>query len=117
VHAIPARGLSPSLRATEAAVSRAFDTGDAVGCAVAWIETLEPDDPRVDGRLRRLYRAAVDPESGTLDAILKVHSLRPDTLRAHLALWRATCRTAEGLSRRERECIALVVSAYNECHY
>lgn len=68
-------------------------------------------------RLTRLYKAARDPGCEEVDEILKIHSLRPDTLDGHLRLYRSVMRCGEGLSVRERELIAVAVSAYNACHY
>ena len=50
------------------------------GC-VAWIRVIEEDD--ADGALAALYRSLIDPESGSVDNILKIHSLNLDGLRAH----------------------------------
>ena len=86
---------------------------------MAWIETLEADEVAPKSRLARLYKAAIDSETGELDNIIKIHALRPDTLDAHLRLWGATCRPTHklGLGRREREMIGIAVSAHNHCHY
>jgi len=82
---------------------------------VAWIETVAEDE--ADESLRSLYDRARDPRSGVVDNIMKVHSLHPDTLRDHLGLYITTMRRPSGLSRAEREMIAVVVSTINECHY
>ncbi len=70
-------------------------------------------------RLAGLYRGCVDPEHGVVDNILKIHSLRPETLEGHLRLYRSALhpRTQEGLTRREREVLGVAVSACNSCHY
>ncbi len=49
--------------------------------------------------------------------ILDSHSLNPDALRAHLGLYRTVMFGESGLSRMEREAMAVAVSAANECHY
>ena len=84
-----------------------------------WIRVISPAATAANSRLARLYRSCVDEEHGEVDNILTIHSLRPDTLAGHLALYRATLhpRRAEGLGRREREVIAIAVSAVNACHY
>ena len=85
---------------------------------MAWIEVLdEAAVAAAGGRLARLFKAAADPYTGRLDNVLKVHSLRPDTLDGHLRLYRAAMHGDVGLSRREREAIAVAVSAANECGY
>jgi alkylhydroperoxidase family enzyme len=52
-----------------------------------------------------------------LDNILASHSLNPDALRAHVALYRTIMFGASPLTRPEREAIAVAVSAANNCHY
>lgn len=82
---------------------------------MAWIPTIDPED--ADEALRRLYDAARDPASGELDNILRVHSLHPRGLEAHLGLYRAVMAPTRSLRKAEREMIALVVSVVNQCHY
>lgn len=82
---------------------------------MAWIRTIPEDE--ADGELRRLYEACVDPESGAVDNILKIHSLDPEGLAAHLALYRSAMRGTKTLRKVERELIAFVVSKLNGCHY
>jgi alkylhydroperoxidase family enzyme len=49
--------------------------------------------------------------------IVTSHSLNPQVQHAHLALYRAIQFGESPLSRLEREAIAVVVSAANDCHY
>ena len=49
--------------------------------------------------------------------ILACHSLNPDALRSHLALYRTVMFGDSELSRAEREAMAVCVSAANDCHY
>lgn len=56
-------------------------------------------------------------EGEALPHILASHSLNPEALRGHLALYRAVMFGASPLSRSEREAIAVAVSAANDCHY
>jgi alkylhydroperoxidase family enzyme len=49
--------------------------------------------------------------------ILSSHSLNGAALDAHLQLYRTVMFGPSGLSRTEREAIAVAVSAVNECHY
>ncbi len=62
-------------------------------------------------------RAMLDPESGRVDNVLKLHALHPSGLRAHFELYRAVMRSTPSLPKLERELIALVVSRLNGCHY
>lgn len=49
--------------------------------------------------------------------VLAAHRLNRDALRAHLSLYRTIMFGESGLSRTEREAMAVCVSAANECHY
>ena len=82
---------------------------------MAWIRVIEEDNAA--GELAALYRTLIDPESGRVDNILKVHSLHVDGLRGHVALYRSAMAGTAGLAEIEREMIALVVSRLNGCHY
>ena len=57
------------------------------------------------------------PETATLANILSSHSLNPETLEAHVRLYRTIMYGESPLSRTEREAIAVAVSAANDCHY
>lgn len=54
---------------------------------------------------------------GTVANILRIHSLRPDVLSAHLELYRRLMFGRSELTRRERETMAVAVSVFNRCHY
>ncbi len=81
----------------------------------AWIETIPEDE--AEGALAELYAANTDPAGGVVDNILKIHSLHPESLRDHVQMYRTTMLGRSGLTRPEREMIAVVVSAINGCHY
>lgn len=81
----------------------------------AWIEVIDEGEAR--GELAELYERYRDPKHGVVDNILKVHSLKPYTLRDHGQLYVNTMRGRSELSRAEREMIGVVVSAINQCHY
>lgn len=57
------------------------------------------------------------PEAQHLDHVLASHSLNGDSLRAHVVLYRVVMFGPSGLTRAEREAIAVAVSAANDCHY
>ena len=82
---------------------------------MSWIQTLAMEEAQ--GELRALMEANADPESGRLDEILRVHSLHPAGLAAHVGLYRAAMRGTPGLRKVDRELIALHVSLVNDCHY
>jgi hypothetical protein len=56
-------------------------------------------------------------DGARLPNVLASHSLNDAALRAHLGLYRTIMFGESGLSRAEREAIAVCVSAANECHY
>lgn len=80
---------------------------------------MRPEEDVLAGtdKLARLYRSLVDPEHGVVDHVLQIHSLRPDTLDGHLRLYRSVMHSPGRLSPREREGMAVAVSARNRCHY
>ena len=51
------------------------------------------------------------------DNILRIHGINPPVLQAHYDLYRVTMYAPSPLKRVQREMIAVVVSALNECHY
>jgi uncharacterized peroxidase-related enzyme len=81
----------------------------------AWIDVV-PED-QAEGLLKELYAQERDARHGVVDNILKVHSLHPETLRAHADLYHTVMHGPSGLTLIEREMIAVAVSALNRCHY
>jgi alkylhydroperoxidase family enzyme len=51
------------------------------------------------------------------DHIIQIHAVHPAVMRAHFDLYRALMHGPGPLSRREREVIAVRVSALNDCPY
>lgn len=51
------------------------------------------------------------------DNILRIHGINPPVLKAHYQLYRAVMHGRSPLSRKQRELLAVVVSAVNDCHY
>jgi alkylhydroperoxidase family enzyme len=51
------------------------------------------------------------------DHIIQIHSVHPVVMRQHLELYRELMHRSGPLSRREREMIAVRVSALNGCRY
>lgn len=82
---------------------------------MSWIRTIDPAN--ADERLADLYRRVSDPVTGELDNILRIHSLHPEGLEAHFAVYRASMKGTKTLPAVEREMIAVVVSKINGCHY
>ena len=80
---------------------------------MAWIEVIKEGE--AEGDLKSIYdRIAV---GGRVDNILKIHSLHPESLETHLALYEDLMYARGPLSRTDREMVAVVVSVANECHY
>lgn len=59
----------------------------------------------------------ISPEARQTDHILASHSLDREALEAHIHPYRTVMFGRSGLSRAEREAVAVRVSAANECHY
>ncbi len=68
------------------------------------------------GVLRDEYDAALQ-RAGKVFNIVKAMSLRPGVLRESMRLYREIMFGSSGLTRHERELIAVVVSRENDCHY
>ena len=81
---------------------------------MAWIKVIP--EAEASGELKQLYEQMVEP-SGAVDNILKIHSLNPASLRTHFEFYKTLMRGPSGLSRAQREMIAVVVSATNRCQY
>lgn len=69
-----------------------------------------------DALLAELYRRYGGAE-GTLDNIIRIHSLNPRSMKDHVALYAHLMRGPSPLSRIQREMIAVTVSAVNRCFY
>jgi alkylhydroperoxidase family enzyme len=73
-------------------------------------------EDEADGPLKAEYDAATE-RAGKVFNILKAMSLNPPVLRASMELYRAIMFGESWLSRRERELLATVTSAQQNCHY
>lgn len=81
---------------------------------MSWIEEIEESD--AGGQLASVYAELIE-KRGKVANILKVHSLNPVAMQNHIDLYMTLMFGKSGLSRAEREAIAVVVSATNECPY
>ena len=68
------------------------------------------------GALKAEYDAAVG-RAGKVFNIVKAMSLRPSVLKRSIELYKTVMLGSSGLSRQERELLAVVVSRTNDCHY
>ena len=81
---------------------------------MAYISIIDPQN--AEEPLAGLYRRFANPD-GTVDNVLQVHSLNPESLRAHCALYVQALHRPSPVSRAEREMIGVVVSRLNGCGY
>ena len=81
---------------------------------MAWIEMIS--EKEAEGELKQLYDQNMEPWGG-VDNIIKIHSLSTESLKGHVALYKAVMYGKSLIPRPDREMIAVVVSAVNKCHY
>ena len=81
---------------------------------MAWIDII--DEENAEGSLKDQYKELLEPGGG-VDNNLKIHSLNPESLAAHVKLNRTLMYGKSPLRRTDREMIAVVVSTINQCHY
>jgi alkylhydroperoxidase family enzyme len=82
--------------------------------AMAWIPLINRENAGPE--LQKIY-AEIGATRGRVANILAVTGLHPQALAAHFDLYKNLMFAASPLTRRQREMIAVVVSATNECHY
>lgn len=81
----------------------------------AWIKMV--GDEEADEELMEVLALARTPH-GTVDNVMRVHSLRPSTMRGHVVLYRAALHDdANTISMWLQETIASYVSTLNDCPY
>ena len=81
----------------------------------AWIKMIS--DEHANSELRETLALARTPH-GTVDNVMRVHSLRPNTMRGHLILYRAALHDdTNTLPPWFQETIGSYVSILNECEY
>lgn len=81
---------------------------------MAWIQVIQP--AAADAELREAYDRVLS-RRGKLSNIMAVQSLSPPVMRTHLDLYMAIMFEPTGLSRAEREMVAVHVSVLNGCEY
>lgn len=75
-----------------------------------------PDEAELPADIQELF-AANREKPGFVPNVFRAMSLRPAALRGFIALYDALMASEGGLSKAEREMIAVAVSAQNHCHY
>ena len=78
------------------------------------IKRTGPDE--ADGVLARIYDQRTK-SAGRLWEIVAVQSQNPESLRESMRMYAQVMFGDSPLSRAQREMIAVVTSAVNECHY
>ena len=81
---------------------------------MAYIRTIAESEAK--GELAEWYRRAGNPD-GTVDNVMRVHSLNVEALRTHFEMYTATMHRPSPLTRAEREMVAVVISRLNGCDY
>ncbi len=82
---------------------------------IAWIDTV--DERNADKELHDALQFAQTPH-GTVDNVMRVHSLRPATMHGHLVLYRAVLHNDRNtIPQWLQECVATWVSILNHCQY
>ena len=83
----------------------------------AFIGIIPDRDWAADEALAAQYDGVVDRTYERVDNILAIHSLNPQAMAAHNALYTSAMSGTATLRKVEREMIALIVSLENHCHY
>jgi uncharacterized peroxidase-related enzyme len=81
---------------------------------MTWIQTVDGADATAE--LKSLYDG-LNEQMGFVPNIMAASSLKPNILKALVELVNAVMFGESGLSRTEKETIALVVSSANRCTY
>lgn len=81
---------------------------------MAWIQTVSEDEAK--GLLGKIY-ADARRRAGRVFQIVRAMSLQPLVAEASMGLYARLMFGRNGLTRAQREMIAVVVSRANDCHY
>lgn len=81
---------------------------------MAWIKLVADAD--ATGRLKQMYDAAI-ARAGRVFEIVRTMSPNPPVLEKSMAFYSQVMKGKSGLSRKEREMLATVTSAANDCYY
>jgi uncharacterized peroxidase-related enzyme len=75
-----------------------------------------PDPDALDEDLRTIWRKCVD-KLGFVPNVYSAYSLKPQRLRNFMTMYNEVMLADSGLSKLEREMVAVVVSSANRCYY
>ena len=81
----------------------------------AWIKMIEDDEANKE--LNEVLKMARTPH-GTVDNVMRVHSLRPSTMKGHIYLYKSVLHDASNtIPEWFQETISSYVSILNQCEY
>jgi len=75
-----------------------------------------PDPAGLDDDLKLIWQKCVE-KLGFVPNVFSMYSKRPQRLRNFMAMYNEIMYSASGLSKLEREMVAVVVSSANRCYY
>jgi len=81
---------------------------------MSWIKEIPEGEER--GKLKDVYEE-IKRRRGKISNVMKAQSLHPEALKAHIDFYMAIMFSRGGLSRAEKELIAVAVSVANGCRY
>lgn len=79
-----------------------------------YIDVIEPDE--AEGDLKKIYEDLIE-KRGKLAEVHKIQSLNPESIVRHMDLYMTLLFGNSPLKRYQREMLAVVVSAANDCEY
>lgn len=75
-----------------------------------------PDPEAHETDIRAVFERCVE-KLGLIPNVLRAYGLRPNKLRNFMAMYNELMLAPSGLSKLEREMVAVVVSSHNRCYY
>ena len=81
---------------------------------MAWIKTVSESE--ATGAIKAEYKAGTE-RAGRVFNIVKLFSIKPESLRGFIDMYKTVMFGPSKLSRAQREMIATVVSRVNSCRY
>ena len=81
---------------------------------MAFIDVISTE--KAESPLREIYEDVIK-KRGKLSNVLQIHSVNPESMSKHLELYMTVMFGRSPLKRYQREMIAVVVSAANNCEY
>lgn len=81
---------------------------------MSWIKTIPYAEATEE--LKKIYDET-KAKFGKVINLVKIQSLRPETMTIGRSLYRHLMAIPDGLNRRQRVLLATVVSSLNGCHY